>query len=34
MPGAFLLPLIIALPLLGAVFVMCTPKAEQALPKV
>src|ERR1700733_1434752 len=31
MPGAFLLPLIIGLPLLGAVFVMCTPRAEATL---
>jgi NADH-quinone oxidoreductase subunit M len=31
MPGAFLLPLIIGLPLLGAIFVMCTPKAETSL---
>jgi NADH-quinone oxidoreductase subunit M len=31
MPGAFLLPLIIGLPLLGAVFVMCTPKTETTL---
>src|SRR5437667_12771636 len=31
MPGAFVLPLIIGLPLLGAVFVMCTPKAETSL---
>jgi NADH-quinone oxidoreductase subunit M len=31
MPGAFLLPLIIGLPLLGAVFVMCTPKSETSL---
>jgi NADH-quinone oxidoreductase subunit M len=30
-PGAFLLPLILALPLLGALFVMCTPKTETAL---
>ncbi|HEY0190748.1 MAG TPA: NADH-quinone oxidoreductase subunit M, partial [Kofleriaceae bacterium] len=29
--GAFLLPLILGLPLLGAVFVMCTPKGEAAL---
>ena len=31
MPGSFVLPLILALPLLGAVFVMCTPKAESPL---
>jgi NADH-quinone oxidoreductase subunit M len=31
MPGGFLLPLIIGLPLLGAIFVMCTPKGEGAL---
>jgi len=31
MPGAFLLPLIIGLPLLGAIFVMCTPKGETSL---
>jgi NADH-quinone oxidoreductase subunit M len=31
MPGAFLLPLILGLPLLGAIFVMCTPKAESTL---
>ena len=30
-PGAFLLPLILALPLLGALFVMCTPKTETTL---
>ncbi|MBX3157176.1 MAG: NADH-quinone oxidoreductase subunit M [Deltaproteobacteria bacterium] len=31
MPGAFVLPLIIGLPLLGAIFVMCTPKTESSL---
>jgi NADH-quinone oxidoreductase subunit M len=31
MPGAFLLPLLIALPILGAILVMCTPKAESSL---
>src|SRR5215475_8834756 len=31
MPGSFLLPLILGLPLLGAIFVMCTPKTETAL---
>ena len=31
MPGSFLLPLLIALPLLGAILVMCTPKAESSL---
>ncbi|HET9989278.1 MAG TPA: proton-conducting transporter membrane subunit, partial [Kofleriaceae bacterium] len=30
-PGGFLLPLILGLPLLGAIFVMCTPKAETSL---
>jgi NADH-quinone oxidoreductase subunit M len=30
-PGAFVLPLILGLPLLGAIFVMCTPKAEYSL---
>ena len=30
-PGAFLLPLILALPLLGALFVMSTPKTETPL---
>ena len=29
--GGFLLPLILGLPLLGAIFVMCTPKAETSL---
>jgi NADH-quinone oxidoreductase subunit M len=29
--GAFLLPLILGLPLLGALFVMCTPKTESTL---
>ena len=31
MPGAFILPLIIGLPLLGAIFVMATPKTESTL---
>ena len=31
MPGAFILPIILGLPLLGAIFVMCTPKAETTL---
>jgi NADH-quinone oxidoreductase subunit M len=31
MVGAYVLPLIIALPIIGAVFVMCTPKTETAL---
>jgi NADH-quinone oxidoreductase subunit M len=31
MPGSFILPLILALPLLGAIFVMCTPKGESSL---
>jgi len=31
MPGSFVLPLVLALPLIGAIFVMCTPKAEFAL---
>jgi NADH-quinone oxidoreductase subunit M len=31
MSGSFVLPLILGLPLLGAIFVMCTPKAETAL---
>jgi NADH-quinone oxidoreductase subunit M len=30
-PGAFVLPLILGLPILGAIFVMCTPKTETAL---
>ena len=30
-PGAFILPLLLALPLLGAIFVMCTPKSETSL---
>jgi NADH-quinone oxidoreductase subunit M len=29
--GSFLLPLIVGLPLLGAIFVMCTPKSETSL---
>jgi NADH-quinone oxidoreductase subunit M len=31
MPGGFILPLVVGLPLLGAIFVMCTPKAETSL---
>ncbi len=31
MPGAFILPLIIGLPLLGAIFVMATPRSETTL---
>jgi NADH-quinone oxidoreductase subunit M len=31
MPGGFLLPLLIGIPLLGAIFIMCTPKTEQSL---
>ncbi|HEY5936039.1 MAG TPA: NADH-quinone oxidoreductase subunit M, partial [Kofleriaceae bacterium] len=31
MPGAFVLPLILGLPILGAIFVMCTPKSESTL---
>ncbi|MBC7974483.1 MAG: NADH-quinone oxidoreductase subunit M [Myxococcales bacterium] len=31
MTGSFVLPLLLGLPLLGAIFVMCTPKAETAL---
>jgi NADH-quinone oxidoreductase subunit M len=31
MTGSFILPLILGLPLLGAVFVMCTPKTESSL---
>jgi len=31
MPGSFILPLIIALPLIGAILVMCTPKTESTL---
>ncbi len=31
MPGSFILPLLIALPLLGAILVMCTPKTETTL---
>jgi NADH-quinone oxidoreductase subunit M len=31
MPGAFLPPILIGLPLLGAIFVMCTPKTESSL---
>ena len=31
MPGSFVLPLLIGLPLLGAIFVMCTPKTETTL---
>ncbi len=31
MPGSFVLPLTLALPVLGAIFVLCTPKAEHGL---
>jgi NADH-quinone oxidoreductase subunit M len=31
MPGSWILPLILGLPLLGAIFVMCTPKTETAM---
>ena len=31
MPGSFVLPLLIGLPILGAIFVMCTPKTETTL---
>jgi NADH-quinone oxidoreductase subunit M len=31
MPGSFVLPLLLGLPLLGALLVMCTPKAESSL---
>ena len=31
MPGSFVLPLVLALPVLGAIFVMCTPKSESSL---
>jgi NADH-quinone oxidoreductase subunit M len=31
MPGSFVLPLVIGLPLLGAMLVMCTPKTESTL---
>ena len=31
MPGSFVLPLVLALPIVGAIFVMCTPKSEHAL---
>src|SRR5512143_78487 len=31
MPGSFVLPLLLAIPLLGAIFVMCTPKTETSL---
>lgn len=31
MPGAFVLPLLLGLPLLGAILVMCTPKTESPL---
>jgi NADH-quinone oxidoreductase subunit M len=31
MPGSYVLPLILGLPLLGAIFVMCTPKTEASL---
>lgn len=31
MPGSFVLPLLLGLPLLGAILVMCTPKSESTL---
>ncbi|MCA9680475.1 MAG: NADH-quinone oxidoreductase subunit M [Kofleriaceae bacterium] len=31
MPGSFVLPLVLGLPLIGAILVMCTPKGEYAL---
>jgi NADH-quinone oxidoreductase subunit M len=31
MPGSFILPLVLGLPILGAIFVMCTPKTETEL---
>src|SRR5262245_35610197 len=31
MPGSYILPLVLALPVIGAIFVMCTPKAESSL---
>ena len=31
MPGSFLPPILIGIPLLGAIFVMCTPKTESSL---
>ena len=31
MPGSFVLPLLLGLPLLGAILVMCTPKGESTL---
>jgi len=31
MPGSFLLPIVLGLPLLGAILIMCTPKAESSL---
>ena len=31
MPGSYILPLLLALPVLGAIFVMCTPKGESSL---
>ena len=31
MPGEFVLPVVLGLPLLGAIFVMCTPKTEASL---
>jgi NADH-quinone oxidoreductase subunit M len=31
MPGSFILPLILALPIIGAILVMCTPKGETSL---
>ncbi|HUS31363.1 MAG TPA: NADH-quinone oxidoreductase subunit M [Kofleriaceae bacterium] len=30
-PGAYILPLLLGLPILGAIFVMCTPKTESSL---
>jgi NADH-quinone oxidoreductase subunit M len=31
MPGSFVLPLLVALPIIGAIFVMCTPRGESTL---
>lgn len=31
MPGSFIPPILIGLPLLGAIFVLCTPKGESSL---
>jgi NADH-quinone oxidoreductase subunit M len=31
MPGAYVLPLVLALPILGAIFIMVTPKSEKSL---